>query len=97
MVLMSLYFYLLDYYNRDLDLHRLNHGHVFFNHQEVSLMDGFERLKGYKDIVGIDIDEYIVPNRNETWMSLFVSYIYYILHSLRRFIEIYGVKHFILQ
>ena len=83
---MSLYFYLLDYYNRDLDLHRLYNGRVFFNHEAVSLMDGLERLKGYKYIVSIDIDEYIVPNRYETWMPLFVSYIYYIYHSLRRFI-----------
>ena len=55
-------------------VHALNTLH--FNDEVMTLSDVFERLRGYKYILHIDIDEYLVPTKNENLPTLFVSFFF---------------------
>lgn len=44
-----------------------------WNDEQIPVYDCFEKLKGYKYLAVIDIDEYLVPKTEKTWTKLFVS------------------------
>ena len=44
-----------------------------WNDEQIPVFDCLEKLRGYKYLAVIDFDEYIMPQKDENWTTLFVS------------------------
>jgi len=44
-----------------------------WNDEQIPVFDCLQRLQGYKYIVVLDLDEYLVPKRKQSWLTLLVS------------------------
>lgn len=44
-----------------------------WNDEQIPVYDCFEKLKGYKYVAVVDVDEYLIPKKQKNWMELFVS------------------------
>lgn len=61
-----------------------------WNDEQIPVFDCLEKLRGYKYVVVLDIDEYLIPKSTKSWMELFVSGQYKSLESCySKFCEIF--------
>ena len=44
-----------------------------WNDEQLPVYDCLEKLRGYKYMAVVDFDEYIIPEKDDNWMTLFVS------------------------